>query len=85
MESLLLGLDVIILGDLDCNLLSDCRDGLTLMDFCSSSNLVQLVKAHTRITEMSETLIDVALTTNEAIVYDCNVKLSQFGFIIPQS
>ena len=76
MESLLLGLDIIILGDLNCNLLSDCRDGRALMYFCSNSNVVQLVKAPTRITETSETLIDVALTTNEAIVYDCNVKFS---------
>ena len=38
-ESLLLGLDVIILGDLNCNLLQDKAESHALSDFCSTFNL----------------------------------------------
>ena len=34
MESLLLGLDVIILGDLNCNLLQDKAESRAINDFC---------------------------------------------------
>ena len=74
MGSLLQGLDVILLGDLNCNLLGSCSDGQALIDFCSSTNLVQLVHDPTRVTETSQSLIDVALTTNENIIYSCEVK-----------
>ena len=76
MDSLLLGLDIILLGDLNCNLLGSCSDGQALLDFCATTNLVQLVQDPTRITETSQSLIDVALTTNENIIYSCKVKSS---------
>ena len=41
MDSLLPGLDVILLGDLNCNLLGSCSDGQALLDFCATSYLVQ--------------------------------------------
>ena len=75
MDSLLLGLDVIFLGDLNCNLLGNCSDGQVL-DVCATTNLVQLVQDPTRITKTSQSLIDVALTTNENIIYSCKVKSS---------
>lgn len=75
-DSLLPGLDVILLGDLNCNLLGDCRDGQALSDFCSTLNLAQLVQEPTRVTNNSQTLIDVALTTNVNIIHDCKVKSS---------
>jgi len=71
MDSLLPGLDVILLGDLNCNLLGSCSDDQALLDFCATTNLEQLVKDPTRITETSPSLIDVALTTNENIIYNC--------------
>ena len=76
MDSLLSGLDVILLGDLNCNLLGSCSDGQALLDFCTATNLVQLAKDPTRITETSQSLIDVALTTNENIIYNCKVMSS---------
>ena len=44
MESLLLGLDVIILGDLNHNSLRDNIDSCILVDFCSTFKLTQLIK-----------------------------------------
>ena len=79
MDSLLPGLDVILLGDLNCNVLGSCSDGQALLDFCATTNLVQLVKDPTRITETSQSLIDVALTTNENIIYNCKVMSSSIS------
>ena len=73
-DSFLSGLEIIILGDLNCNLIGNCPDGRALLDFCSTFNLTQLVKVPTRVTETSQTLIDVALTTNTSIINTCEVK-----------
>ena len=70
---LLHGLNVVILGDLNCNVLGNDPDGRALSGFCSTFGLSQLVKTATRVTEKSKSLIDVALTTNENIIYDCDV------------
>ena len=61
-ESLLSGLDVIILGDLNCNLLQDNAESRALNDFCSTFNLTQLINKPTRATENGESLIDVVMT-----------------------
>ena len=60
-DSLLLGTEVIIIGDLNCNLQGNCPNGRALSDFCSTFNLTQLVKEPTRVTNRSQTLIDVVL------------------------
>ena len=75
-DSLLLGMEVIIIGDLNCNLQGNCPDGRALSDFCSIFNLAQIVKEPTRVTDKSQTLIDVVLTTNENIVNACEVMSS---------
>ena len=72
-HSLLHGLNVIILGDLNCNLIGGDLDGHALSDFCSAFRLSQLVKTATRVTENSKSLIDVTLTTNENIIHACDV------------
>ena len=72
-DSLLLGLNVLILGDLNCNVLGTDPDGRTLIDFGSTFGLTQVVKTATRVTENSKSLIDVALPTNENIIYACDV------------
>jgi len=74
--SLLHGLNGIILGDLNCNVLGSDLDGCTLSDFCLTFGLSQLVKTPTSVTEKSKSLIDVALTTNENIIHACDVKQS---------
>ena len=67
---------MIIIGDLNCNLIGGDPEGHALSDFCSTFSLSQLVKSATRVTEKSKSLIDVALTTNENIIYACDVMQS---------
>jgi hypothetical protein len=73
-DCLLPGLEVILVGDLNCNLMDSCVSGRALSDFCVEFNLTQLVKEPTRVTDTSQTLIDVALTTNTNIIDTCDVK-----------
>ena len=75
-ESLLSGLDVIILGDLNCNLLQDNAESRALNDFCSTFNLTQLINQPTRATENGESLIDVVMTTNEKLIASNDVLMS---------
>ena len=72
-ESLLHGSNVIILGDLNCNLIGGDPNGNALSDFRSTFGLSQLVKTAIRVTEKSKSLIDVALTTNENTIDACDV------------
>ena len=58
-KSLLLGLDVIILGDLNCNLLQDNAESHALNDFCSTFNLTQLINKPTRVTENGDAVSKV--------------------------
>ena len=76
MESLLLGLDVITLGDLNCHLLQDKAESRAINDFCSTFNLTQLIKKPTRVTENGESLIDVVMTTNEKLIASNDVLMS---------
>lgn len=50
LDMLLLGNDIIILGDLNCNILDETADSRTLKELCATFNLTQLVKEPTRIT-----------------------------------
>ena len=75
-ESLLSGLDVIILGDLNCNLLQDNAESRALNDFCLTFNLTQLINKPTRVTENGESLIDVVMTTNEKLISSNDVLMS---------
>ena len=64
---------MLIPGDLNCNVLGSDPDGSALSKFNSTFGLTQLVKTATRVTEKFKSLIDVALTTNENIIYACDV------------
>ena len=72
-SSLSLGFDIIILGDLNCNVLRSCPEATALLDFISSFNLSQLVDKPTRITETSQSIIDVIMTTNKSMIGLCDV------------
>ncbi|KAK2562924.1 hypothetical protein P5673_013901 [Acropora cervicornis] len=74
-ESLLQGVTVVLLGDLNCDVLGNGPDGRALNDFCLRFNLAQMVKSPTRVTETSKSIIDVVLTTNESIISSCDVKV----------
>ena len=52
-DASLLGVNIIITGDLNVNIQGNCPDNCALTDFCSTFNLTQLVKEPTRITESS--------------------------------
>ena len=75
LNMLLLGYDIIILGDLNCNILDDTADNRILKDLCASLNLTQLVKEPTRITETKRSLIDVIMIYRS---YPSGVLLSQY-------
>ena len=64
---------VIILGDLNCNLLQQNPDGLSLLNFVSELNLKQLITSPTRITESSESLIDVVISSTSDLVQESGV------------
>ena len=74
-ESLIQGVTVILLGDLNCDVLGNGPHGRALTDFCLRFNLAQMVKSATRVTETSKSIIDVVLTTNENIISSCDVKV----------
>ena len=67
-KALSLGIEIFVLGDLNCDLLKSCREGNTLKDMCETLNLTQLVTTPTRVTPQSSSLIDVILATNTSVV-----------------
>lgn len=77
---LLLGNDIIILGDLNCNILDDTADSQTLKELCASFNRTQLVKEPTRITETKRSLIDVIMTTDPSLAKPCSVITSSISY-----
>ena len=66
--------DIIILGDLNCDMLSptkpECR---IISELCSLLNLIQLISKPTRVTETTRPLIDVILTSNNSLIKQNNV------------
>ena len=57
-EALLMGKEIIILGDLNCNLLnSNSYEAKVLLDTCSELYLTQLIKEPTRTTPHASSLI----------------------------
>lgn len=78
-DSLLRDLDTFIIGDLNCNLLSDDYECRALSDFCTIFDLTQLINSPTRITKSSQSLIDVIMTTNKEIVTSSGVLTSSIS------
>ena len=70
----MVGSEVVILGDLNCNVLEDCYEGRALNEFCFTFNLTQLAESPTRVTETSKSMIDIVLMTNKDFVENCDVK-----------
>ena len=61
-EALLYDKTIIIMGDLNCDLLSDKSDTRILKELCTTLNLSQIISKPTRITNDSVSLLDVILT-----------------------
>ena len=71
---------IYILGDGNYNTLDpDCREAITLANFCECFNLSQLVSKPTCVTETTETLIDVIITSNPQQVIESNVMPSSIS------
>ena len=64
---------IFILGDMNCNLLKDCPEKRAITDLCNDLNLKQIIKEPTRITDTSQSLIDVILVSTEAVVLESGV------------
>ncbi|CAB4011738.1 Hypothetical predicted protein, partial [Paramuricea clavata] len=72
-HAVMLGKDILVAGDLNCNLLVDSTESCALRDLCSTLNLTQLISSPTRVTETSQTLIDVILASNVDLVKKSDV------------
>ena len=63
-EALLYDKTIIIMGDLNCDLLSDKSDTRVLKELCTTLNLSHIISKPNRLTNGSVSLLDVILTTN---------------------
>ena len=73
-EALLKGKQVVVMGDLNCNLLNpSCLEAKVLIDTCSELKMTQLVKDPTRINSHSRSLLDVIMMSCPLIVRDSGV------------
>ena len=76
-KALSYNIDIMICGDLNCNMLStDNPETRALSSFCTSINLTQLVSNPTRVTHTSLSLFDVILVTNPRTVESSEVLQS---------
>ena len=81
-----LGLEVNILGDLNCNVAACPLESHTknLLEICNLYQYHQLINEHTRITEKSATTIDLFLTNNKEIFTHsgvCHIGISDHSHI----
>lgn len=79
-SALSLNLPVYILGDVNCNLLGlQDPPAQAFVSFCSCFNLSQVISLPTRITESTESLIDVVLVSNVSLVKEAKVSPSSIS------
>jgi hypothetical protein len=64
---------IFILGDLNCDLLKDCPEKRAITELCNDLDLKRIVKEPTRITDTSQSLIEVILVSTEAVVLESGV------------
>ena len=72
-EALSLNMNIILTGDLNCDLLTTNTRGEALRSFCASVNATQLIDEPTRVTKASRSLIDVILVSNTELVQSSGV------------
>ena len=72
-KALPFGMEIFVLGDLNCDLLKSCHEGNTLKDLRHTLNLTQLVTSPSRVTPQSSSLIDFILATNTSFVKETRV------------
>ncbi len=63
-EAFMMQPQIVIMGDLNCNLLNNSSvDAKALLDTCNELNLSQIIEEPTRITAQSISLLDVIMIT----------------------
>ena len=72
-QALTLCKPIVILGDLNCNVLSENSESKALASFMSDVNLSQVITTPTRTTDASSSLIDVILVSNPNIISENGV------------
>ena len=72
-QALTLNKQILVLGDLNCNMLENSQERRVLTNFSTELNLTQIIKTPTRITATSQTLIDVILVSSTALVLESGV------------
>ena len=80
MEAIVLNKSIVILGDLNCDGLKDkCVEYKIMVRFLNEMNLTQLIKSPTRITDATQSLLDVILVSSKSIVYRSGVLLTSIS------
>ena len=74
---------IFVLGDLNCNMLHDGPDRKALVEVSTELNLQQIIKNPTRITDTTQSLIDVILVSNTASVLESGVLNSAISDHLP--
>ena len=72
-EALSRNKDIVLTGDLNCDLLSNNPRGEALLSFCATVNATQLIDKPTRVTENSRSLLDVILVSDPVLVKSSGV------------
>ena len=72
-EALSRNKDIVLTGDLNCDLLSNNPRGEALLSFCATVNATQLIDKPTRGTENSRSLLDVILVSDPVLVKSSGV------------
>ena len=74
---------IFVLGDLNCNMLHDGPDRKALVEVSTELNLQQIIKNPTKITDTTQSLIDVILVSNTASVLESSVLNSAISDHLP--
>ena len=67
------------IDSLNCNLLGNDHEAKALLEFCTTFNLTQLINLPTSVTENSQSLIDVIMTSNKELVTSGGVLTSSMS------
>lgn len=82
-QALTMNKPIFVLGDLNCNMLKDGPDHRALADISTELNLTQVIKTPTRITDTSQSLIDVILVSSTALVLESGVLNTSISDHLP--
>ena len=82
-QALTLNKQILVLGDLNCNMQENGQECKALTNFATELNLTQIIKTPTRITPTSQTLIDVILVSSTSLVLESGVISTSISDHLP--